>query len=176
MNKNLNVIPGVVRAEGIYVPNQPFNTFDLTDSDAIVRRNYVKYLVGYDLTGFLYFPWHKDASFDITFEHVGEVVSGAHDLQYAGNNSRMKTWNPSFTMSIGTNWRYNQISTTLIGSYFPWGSSGLFMPIVKYTPPGLNEKLSIELRYINVFGKNNYQGLGILRTKDMIILTTQYNW
>ena len=76
MNKQLtgsSPIPGVLRAEAIYVPNQPFNTFDPRDSDAIVRRDYVKYMIAYDLNGFFYFQWHKDASFDITFEHVGEV-------------------------------------------------------------------------------------------------------
>jgi hypothetical protein len=169
-------IPGVLRVEGIYVPNQPFNTFDSRDSDAIVRRDYVKYLIAYDLSGFLYFQWKKDAPFDITFEHVGEWIPKNKNLQYVIYSSELQQWNPSFNMRIGTTWRYGQISTEVIGSYMPWGRSGLIMPIVKYNPPWLNQRLSFELRYINVFGKNNFQGLGILRTKDMVVLTSQFNW
>jgi hypothetical protein len=179
MNKQLTgstPIPGVLRAEAIYIPNQPFNTFDQSDSDAITRRDYVKYLIAYDLSGFLYFNWHKTAPFDITFEHVGEWIPRNKNLQYIIYATELKKWNPSFNMSISTNWLYNRISTQLIAGYSPWGNSGLLMPIVKYTPPVLNKNLSFELRYINVFGKNNFQGLGILRAKDMVVLTTQFNW
>jgi hypothetical protein len=179
MNKQLTgttPIPGVIRAEAIYVPNQPFNTFDLRDSDAIVRRDYVKYLIAYDLNGFFYFQWHKTAPFDITIEHVGEVIPKNKNLQYIVYSTELRKWNPTFNMRISTNWRYNQISTELIAGYSPWGRSGVLMPIVKYTPPLWNDKLSFELRYINIFGKNNFQGLGILRSKDMVVLTTQYSW
>lgn len=169
-------IPGVLRMEAIYVPNQPFNTFDLRDSDALTRRDYIKYLIAYDLSGFLYFQWHKDAPFDITIEHVGEVIPQNKNLQYIIYSSQLQQWNPSFNVRIGTTWRYGQISTEVIASYMPWGTSGLIMPIVKYTPPLLNQRLSFELRYINVFGRNSYQGLGILQTKDMVLLTTQFNW
>ena len=175
MNKQLPW-PGVLRAEAIYVPNQPFNTFDLRDSDAIVRRDYIKYMIAYDLNSFLYFNWHKTAPFDITFEHVGEVIPDNKNIQYIVYATEQKKWNPSFNMRISTNWFYNLLSTEIIASYMPWGRSGLLMPIVKYTPNVLNKNLSFELRYINVFGKNNFQGLGILRTKDMVVLTTQYNW
>ena len=178
-------IPGVLRVEAIYVPNQPFNTFSKAGvfpdpivplTDAIVRRDYVKYLVAYDLNGLLYFQWHKDASFDITLEHVGEVVPNNRNLQYLIFASELRKWNSQFNLRIGTAWRYGQISTEIITSYLPCGRSGLIMPIVKYTPPWLNQRLSFELRYINVFGKNTNQGLGILRSKDMIVLTSQFNW
>jgi hypothetical protein len=168
--------PGVVRAELIYVPNKPFNTFDPTVADGMVRRDYIKYMIAYDLTGFLYFSWHKTAPFDITFEHVGEVIPDSHDIQYIGYSTKVKEWNPSFNMRISTNWRYNQISTELIVGYIPWGRSGLVMPAVKYVPPVLNNQLSFELKYIGVFGKNDFEGLGILRKKDMIVLTSQLNW
>lgn len=177
--------PGVVRAEAIYVPNKPFNTFDKAGvfpdpiaplNNTTDRRDYVKYMVAYDLNSYFYFSWHKTAPFDITFEHVGEWIPKNKDLQYIGYSNELKKWNPSFNMRISTNWLYNLISTELVVGYMPWGNSGLLMPAVKYTPPVLNKKLSIELKYINVFGKNNFQGLGILRTKDMVVLTTQFDW
>jgi hypothetical protein len=88
----------------------------------------------------------------------------------------VKEWNPSFNMRISTNWRYNQIATELIVGYMPWGRSGIIMPAIKYMPPWMNNALSFELKYINIFGKNDFQGLGILRTKDMVVLTSQFNF
>jgi hypothetical protein len=167
--------PGVLRAEVVYIPNQPFNTFDTRDFDAVVRRNYLKYMIAYDLNSFLYFQWHKTAPFDITFEHVGEVIPHNKNLQYIIYDTELKQWNPSFNMRISTNWLYNLISTELIVGYLPWGNSGLVMPAVKYNPPWLNQKISFELKYIGVFG-NKFKGPGILRSKDMIVFTTQFDW
>ncbi len=177
--------PGVIRAEAIYIPNKPFNTFDKAGvfpdpvaplNNAVVRRDYVKYMIAYDLNGFLYFPWHKTAPFDITFEHVGEVIPKNNNIQYVSYSTEVKQWNPSFNMRISTNWRYNQIATELIVGYIPWGNSGIIMPAIKYMPPWLNKQLSFELKYIDIFGKSNFKGLGILQKKDMIVFTTQFNW
>ncbi len=177
MNKQLTgSIPGVIRSEAIYVPNHPFNTFDTSDADAIVRRDYVKYLIAWDLSDLLYFQWHKTAAFDIVFEHVGEWLPRNQDIQYATYSTEQNEWNPQFNISITTEWFYNLFSTTLIASYIPWGDSGLIMPTVKYTPAWFNEKFSFELRYINVFASTPYEGMGLLETKDMLILTSQFNW
>jgi len=176
MNKQLPW-PGVVRAEAIYVPNQVFNTFDPTVSDAVVRRDYVKYMIAYDLNGFFYFQWHKTAPFDVTLEHVGEWVPNSKNLQYIIYDTAWRTWNPSINMRISTNWIYNLIATELIVGWLPAnGNSGLIMPAVKFMPPWLDRKLSFELKYIGIWGKNNFEGLGILRTKDMLLFTTQFDW
>ena len=176
MNKQLTGgIPGVVRADLIYVPNQPFNTFDTSDSDAVVRRNYVKYMLAWDLTGALYFQWHKTAPFDLTFEHTGEWLPRNKNITYL-NSEEQNEWNPAFNMRISTNWHYNLFSTSLIVGYIPWGDSGLIMPSVGYTPAWFNESLSFQLQYINIFGSNDFEGLGIFRKKDMVVLTTQFNW
>jgi hypothetical protein len=177
MNKQLPW-PGVLRVEAIYVPNKPFGTFspEAVDADAIVRRDYVKYMVAYDLKGFLYFPWHKTAPFDITFEHVGEVIPDNKNLRYIVYSTEWRKWNPSFAVNISTNWFYNLISTSLIASYMPWGNSGLIMPAVKYMPPWWNNAFSVELKYIGIYGGSKFEGLGILKTKDMVVLTTQLQW
>jgi hypothetical protein len=174
MNKQLPW-PGVLRAEVIYIPNKPFGTFDLRDSDAIARRDYMKYMIAYDLNSFLFFQWHKTAPFDITFEHVGEVIPDNKNIQYIIYDTQMKKWNPSFNMKISTNWLYNLIYTEVIAGYIPWGHSGLIMPSVKYQPSWNNNALTFELKYIGVYG-NKFKGLGILQSKDMLVFTTQYNW
>ena len=177
MNKQLTGgVPGVVRADVIYVPNQPFNTFDLSDTDAVVRRDYVKYMLAWDLTGLLYFQWHKTAPIDLTFEHTGEWLPRNKDIQYALFATEMNEWTPAFNMRISTNWHYNLFSTALIFGYIPFGDSGLIMPSVGYTPAWFNESISFNLQYIKVFSSTPYKGLGLMERKDMLVLTTQFNW
>lgn len=173
-NKDIPV--GLLRAEMIYIPDKPYNTLDLSDADAVVGRDYVKYMIAWDLNGLFYFPWHKSAPIDVTLEHVGEWVKNADNVQYAIYNTQVETWTPSFNGRISTNFFYDKLSTELIFSYAPKDSSGLFMPVVKYTPSWKNKALSFELRYINIFGESHYKGLGILKEKDMFVLTTQFNF
>lgn len=169
--------PGVVRTEVAYIPNKPYNTFDVgPGEDGIVRRDTFKYLIAYDLSGFLYFDWHKTAPFDITVEHIGEWVPNSSDLQYAIYNTKYPNYQAQFNLRISTNWYYNRLSTDLVVGYGTFGNSGLFMPAVKYTPGWWNQKFSAELKYIGIYGQSNYEGVGIFKQKSMTVLTTQLNF
>lgn len=168
--------PGVVRAEAIWVPDQPFNTFDTSVSDAMVRRNYFKYMIAYDLDNYLYFRWHNTAPFNITIEQVGEYIPDSKDLQYLIYATKEPTFIPRFNGRISTNWLYNRWSTSITFSYWPWGNSGLIIPAIKWTPGWQNNRFSAKLEYIYVYGDSPYEGLGIFRTKSMILLETQLNF
>jgi hypothetical protein len=179
LNKQLTgdtSLPGVIRTEAIVVPNQPFNFTELSKTDKIHREVYIKYLIGYDLSGYFYPSWHKTAPINVTFEHTGEIIPDNDDCEYVIYETKQRTWNPAFTTSISTTWFYDLVSTQIIASFSPWGESGLLMPVVKYTPSWWNKKFSAELRYVNIFGNSNYKGLGILKDKDLVVLTTQFDW
>jgi len=178
MNKQLPW-PGVIRTEVSYSPNKPYNTFNVgTGEDGVVRRDSVKYLVAYDLTGYFYPQWHKTAPIDVTLEHVGEWVPNARDLQYIGGvyNTKIPSYNAGFNTRISTNWFYNLIATEVIFGYQTFSNSGIFMPAVKWMPPWQNDRFSAELKYIGIYGDSKYEGLGIFKTKDMVLLTTQLNF
>ena len=92
------------------------------------------------------------------------------------NETKLLQWNPSFAYRISTNWLYNLIQTSCTISYVPWGNSGFIMPAVGFTPSWFNSKLSFQLQYINLFGDDQTKGLGIFRDKNMIVLTSQFDW
>ncbi len=192
MNKQLPW-PGVIRAEAVYSPNKPYNTFNIIDprmslaipftnpftfsnESAIVRRDWVKYMIAYDLNSFFYFDWHKTAPFDITLEHVGEWVPNSSDLQNVIYSTKVANYSAGFNLRLSTNWFYNRLSTEVVFGYNTYGNSGLVMPAVKWMPGWQNQKFSAELKYIGLYGDNDYEGLGMFRKKDMIILTTQFNF
>lgn len=173
-NKDIPV--GLLRAEMIYSPNKTFNTFDQTVPDALVERDYIKYMIAWDLNGLLYFDWHKSAPFDITLEHYGEYIPDNKNVQNIIYADEVAQYNASVSARITTNWFYNLIQTDLVVAYGFNDHDGLIMPVVKWTPSWKNKAFSAELRYINIFGDNDYQGLGMFRQKDMIVLTTQFNF
>jgi hypothetical protein len=178
MNKQLPW-PGVVRAEVTYTPNKPYSTFNIGPyENGIVRRDSLKYMVAYDLNSFLFFDWHKTAPIDVTLEHVGEwIPNSGNDLSYLGcYNTPMPNYSANFAVKVSTNWFYNRLVTDLIASYNTFGNSGTIMPSVKWQPGWLNQKFTAELKYIGVYGSSNYQGYGIFKNKDMVVLTTQFNF
>ncbi len=173
-NKDINV--GLIRAEAIYAPNMSFNTFDPADFDAVVERDYYKYMIAWDLSGALYFDWHKSAPIDITLEHIGEIVPDSKNIQNAIYGTERESYKPSIGGRITTNWFYNLIQTDLIFSYGFKGKDGLVMPLIKWMPTWHDKAFSAELRYIGLFGDNDYEDLGMFRQKDMVVLTTQFNF
>lgn len=174
INKDMAV--GLFRAEAVYAPDRSFPTFDRSEEDAITERDYYKYMIAWDINGLLYFDWHKSAPFDITIEHVGEYIPDNEDVQNAIYADEKEQYTPSFSARISTNWFYNLLATEVVMSYDINSSSGLFMPVVKWKPTWRDNTFSAELRYINIFGDNDYEGLGIFRKKDMVVLTTQINF
>ena len=176
MNKQLPWA-GVIRAEAIYSPNKPYNDFNCgVSEDCVVRRDYVKYMLAYDLNGFFYFDWHKTAAFDVTLEHQGEWVPDSSELQQIIYIDKVPNYHASFNIRISTNWLYNRFATDVIFGYDTFGNSMLLMPSVKWMPGWMNSRFSATLQYIGLMGDNDYEGLGMFRKKDMIILTTQFNF
>ena len=173
-NKDIPV--GLLRAEAVYAPGRSFNTFDLSETDAITERDYYKYMIAWDINGLLYFDWHKSAPFDITLEHVGEYIPDNEDIQDGIYAHEKDQYNPSVSARISTNWFYNLLSTEVIMTYEFNSGSGFVMPVIKWTPTWWDKAFSAELRYVNIFGDNDYEGLGILQKKDLVVLTTQFNF
>jgi hypothetical protein len=175
VNKQLPV--GVLRAETAYTPNMPFDSFVVSPGETgIVKRDRVKYMVAYDLQGFFNFQWHKTAPFNVTIEHIGEWVPDSRDLQYFPYYTKYPNYSAAFNININTTWFYNKLSTDLTTGFNTFGNSGLFMPSVKWMPTWRNQRFSAELKYIGIYGDSNYEGLGTLRKKDMLLLTSQFNF
>jgi len=175
MNKQLSA--GVLRAEVAYTPNMAFNTFNMgPNENGVVRRDNVKYMLAYDLTGFFYPSWHKTSSFDISLEHIGEWTPNAKDLQFAYFGTEYKKYHAAFNARVSTNWFYNKLETEVIAGYDTWGDTFLVIPSATYKPAKFNDNLSFNLKYIGIMSRSNYVPLGFWKGKDMIMFTTQYNF
>ena len=173
----LTKIPGVLRTEAVYSWNQPYNTFNMgPGEDGVVRRDHVKYMIAYDLTGYLYFDWHKTSSFDITLEHIGDWVPDSSDLSGGLAPIKLPQYQAQFNANISTTWYYNLFTTSCVIGYSNWGSSLLLIPTVGWNPPFWNGRFSATLQYIGISGNNNYDGILMWHDRDVVLLTTQLNF
>lgn len=176
LNHVFEHVPGVLRAEAIYIPDQVFASRSVKDQDGMTRRDYVKYMVGYDLNGYFYFPWHKDDAFNITVEHVGEWIPQNTNVQYITYDTEYKQYNPSFSVLIGTTWFYKLLSTSLLAVYMPWADSGFISPSVGFTPSWMNGKWSFTLMYVNCYGQSDTKGFVFARDKNLLVLTSEFDF
>ena len=55
-------------------------------------------------------------------------------------------------------------------------SNGAFIPSAKYNPEWFNKACSFTLQYINPYGSDNFEGLGLFRQKSMVVLTSQFSF
>ncbi len=165
---------GLMRAEAIYIPNRTFNVYDPSDSDRIDKREYIKYMLAYDVTFF--FQWNKSAPLNITVEHVGEYYPDNDYLLHWGlyssrNDSYTPYVNCSARMSFKQRWEAMQIV-----SFQPRRESGLTISQVAYKPVWMNNAWQFTAQYIRIFSEDYYHGLGPIEQKDQVVFTTQYNF
>ena len=77
--------------------------------------------------------------------------------------------------SGGTNYDFGKYGYSLTVIYNS-EECGLIQPSFTYVPDFLNRQLSFKLSYSNVFGSDYAYPFGLMKEKDMVILTTQFSF
>lgn len=183
MNKQLPW-PGVIRTEVMYTPNMAFNTFvptaqPFSAASGVTKNADLKYLFAYDLNGFVYPSWHKTAPIDFTFEHVGEWIPGASDLQnqvITWYGTKLPQYRAQFIVNAKTNWMYDKFETALAVGYQTFGNGMMMVPSVKWLPGFMNKKFTAELKYIYLDGDRDKDVFGIWKDKSYVQLQTQFTF
>ena len=177
MNRQLSSLPGVMRAEVAYRPNAHYSRFNTEpDENNVVTRDTFNYMIAWDITGKFYFDWHKTATFDVSLEHTGTWIPNARELQFITFSTKLPSWQGAFNVRLSTSWFYNRINTSMITGYMTFGNAWLLMPTIEYTPGWLRkDNLKFTLQYVGISG-NHYEGLGTMRDRDLIQLTTQFSF
>jgi hypothetical protein len=182
MNKQLTMVPGVLKAEAAWTPNQPFNYFVTQPQVAggdrgWTRRDQVKYLIGWDITNYFYYSWHKDAAFDLRLEHTGTWVPNASDLvSIIIYNEKLPSYSAGFSAMLSTSWLYNRFTTQILGTFNTFGNSGLLVPSVGYNAPWYNNMFTFTLQYTKFYSDSYEQGIGLFRSRDLLQFTSQMNF
>jgi hypothetical protein len=166
---------GVLRTEATYRPKRTYNTLDPNEPSALTKKDTLSYLLAWDIQT-MFRPLSETGTIDINLEYVGDwILEDASYLNVTGYLTPVHKDTHTFLFNIGTNWNYSEYSAGVMVIYNVY-NNGAILPSVKWTPDWYNKAFSFDLKYINVFGKDDFEGMGLFRQKDMLVFTTQFSF
>lgn len=166
---------GVLRGELVYKPNRTYNTLDPNEPSALVKRDNLQYLLAWDIQT-MFRPLSETGTIDINLEYMGSWVFGNTDfLNVPGYLTPIRRDDHTFLFNIGTGFDYDMYRAGLTVMY-NLNDNGAIIPSVKYVPEWFNKACSFELKYIGIFGKDNFEGFGLFQQKSMVVLTSQFSF
>ena len=174
-NKNFDF--GVIRLDAAYRPDREYNTLDQTVASGIVEKDFFDGSIGFQ-QGSHVAQIKSNQSFSFIFEYVGNYFLTS-DMDQAAVPSYWVPYHKdshTFFFSGGTNYNFGMYSYDLTVIYNT-RNNGLIQPSFSYSPDFMNRKWKFTLQYSNVFGDDNYDyPYGLVREKDMVVLTTQFSF
>jgi len=171
------LLPFVVRGEGVWQDSTPINTTDLREHSAVDFSSTLNTLLALDLSS-AYAPWlTKTGTLTARLEWNNfTILSPSKTMVYSGTALHRYHNDENFLLNLGTTFQYNEFAPTLTGIYNPDGSTFEVFPDLLLSPHWTN-KYTLDLKYIGIFGKNKYgQQGGVFKGKSMFVMTFQYNF
>ncbi len=175
-NKNFDF--GVLRMDMAYKPEYDYQTDDISRySQLVCQVDTLLFQLGFN-KDFMMRRLNANQAFSLTAEYVGEYLlgeTGGALLAFPWHEKKRQD-SHTLMMSLGTNYNFGMYALDLT-SLYNMGNNGLIQPSFTYNPDWMNRKWSFKLSYANVFGDHNYDlPYGILREKDLVVLTTQFSF
>jgi hypothetical protein len=178
-----------VRGELAFIPYKVYNiskfpgayglkaSFDPDHPDGTVKKNTLRYALGFDRTTLIPFlhpddPWR---AFSISFQIFQNIIlnheDGIHPFSTA---DKINTVSTLLTLRIGTGYMGDTILPDVFVGYDPdgyWSAN----PSLSYVPPG-NEKLKFTLVGAFYGGHDKFKSLGFFSDKNSVFLKMRYQF
>ncbi len=172
-NKNFDF--GVLRFDAAYRPNREYNTLDRTVPSGIVEKDFLMVQVGFN-KDMMIRKINPNQAFSFVFEYVLEYFMEDTDqacvptyfIEYPRDMHTL-FFNASTNYNFG---KYSYDLTVIYNSE----ECGLVQPSFTYVPDWMNRQWSFKLQYSIVFGPDYSYPYGLLKEKDMVVLTTQFSF
>jgi len=171
------LLPFVLRGEGVLQDRTPINTQNLGDPSAVSSSSTINTLVALDLAS-AYAPWlTQTGTLTAHLEWNNfTILSFSKDMVQNGTALHRYHNDENFLLSAGSSWLWNEIAPTLTGIYNPNGTTIEVFPDLLLTPHWSN-KYTLDFKYIAVYGNNKYgTDGGVFKGKSLFVWTFQYNF
>jgi hypothetical protein len=172
-----DILPLVIRGEGVLQDRTPFNTQDLNALSGVTSSSTINTLVALDLPS-AYAPWlTKTGTLTARFEWNNfTILSPSDRMVYPGTGLHRYHNDENLLFNTSTSWKYGEYVPTFTGIYNPDGTTFEIFPDLLLVPPWTN-KYTVDLKYIGIFGNNKYgQQGGLFKGKSLLVATFQYNF
>jgi hypothetical protein len=176
-NKNFDF--GVVRLDAAYRPSREYTTSNYAKyKEGVVKKDFLKAQLGFN-KDFMIRSLNPNATFSFIGEYVLDYfpeseMEGIHVATYFVPLHRDSH---TIFLSLGTNYNFGMYSYGLTYIHnFQDGGSGLVSPSFTYAPDWMNRKWSFKLAYTAIYGPDYAYPYGLMKEKDLVVLTTQFSF
>jgi hypothetical protein len=171
------LLPFVIRGEGVWQDTTPINTQDLRRATAVDYSSTLNTLLALDLSS-AYAPWLTETG-TLTARLEWNnfcILSPSKSMVYTGSAFHRYHNDDNILLNVGTSWLWNEFQPTASAIYNPDGSTFEVFPAILLAPHWTN-KYTLNLQYIGIFGSNKYgQQGGVFKGKSLLVATFQYNF
>jgi hypothetical protein len=171
------LLPFVVRGEGVFQDSTPINTQNRNIHSAVTYSSTINTLLALDLSS-AYAPWLTETgTLTARLEWNNfTILSPSKTMVYTNSAMHRYHNDENFLLSVGTSWLWNEFAPTLTGIYNPDGTTFEVFPDLLLSPHWTN-KYTLDLKYIGIFGNNKYGFAGgFFKGKSLLVMTVQYNF
>lgn len=177
-----------IRGEMAFYPSEPYNisTYpgpegliagpDPKFPDGIIKRNTLRYALGFDRTTFIPFlqddPWRP---YRMSFQLFQRIILNHKDgIRVFSTAERINKVSTILTFRVSTGYRGDTILPNVFVAYDPDGYWAV-NPAVTYVPPG-NERIKLSLIAAIYGGRNKFKSFGFFTEKSSIFFRMRYQF
>jgi hypothetical protein len=171
------LLPFVVRGEGLFQDSTPIQTKNPNIPSAVFFSSTINTLLALDLSS-AYAPWLTTTgtlTARLEWNNL-TILSPSKTMEQSVSAIHRYHNDENFLLTTGTSWLWNEFAPTLTGIYNPNGTTFEVFPDLLISPHWTSN-YTLDLKYIGVFGKQKYGADGgVFKGKSLLIFTFQYNF
>lgn len=186
MNRPLNLpghlgdlLPFVLRTEGVWQDHTPFTTRNPGAESGIKYSGTANTLVALDLDQ-IYAPWLTSTGGSLTMNFEWNnytILSPSRYMEYSSGWEPQRHNEESFIVAASTSWWWQSIAPQWVMVFNPDGNTFLLFPNVVLTPPWTSQYF-LKFQYIGILNNNQMDdySAGLLKGRNFVIMQFQWNF
>lgn len=164
------------RKDAIQVDGFDPVTGAITNAKGYVRRHVIDWQLAFDLGGIYWRSLNPTGDFTFNLEYTQRIVLDHEEQMRLGvYETRLHPLSDTLSLRMSTVYQAATIAPSLVLIYQPHQRAGAIVASLGLTAPW-EERLTAELRYVAVMGDSTYNGLGLFRRKDFVMLSVRYGF
>jgi hypothetical protein len=171
------LLPFVIRGEGVFQDDTPIQTRNLNTPSAVTWSSTLNTLLALDLSS-AYAPWASSTgtlTARLEWNNI-TILSPSKSMEYSVSAQHRYHNNENLLFTIGDSWEWAEFAPTFTGIYNPNGTTLEIFPDFLISPHWTSN-YTFDMKYIAVFGNNKYgQDGGVFKGKSLFVWTFQYNF
>lgn len=171
------MLPLVMRAEGVWQDRTPFATFNRAVASGVQFSSTINTLMALDLDN-MYAPWLTSTGTLTTNLEWNNytIMSPSRYMEYAPLTAqRLRHNEESILLNVSTSWWWQSVTPQWIMVYNPDGNTFLLFPNLLLVPPWTSNYF-LKLQFIGILSGNRFDTAAASQFKGKNFVLAQFQW